>query len=97
MSREHDMEQYQTHTAPLEEFLVEVGMNYTDFAKIIGVSSGTPSGWVRQEKMPKWVLLAIEALRKAKPSDVRLIVSPGAKLAAVRSVLDAMSVPYKEI
>lgn len=97
MAREHDMEQYQTSTAPLEEFLVEVGMNYSDFAKLVGVSSGTPSAWVRQKKMPKWVLLAIEALRKAKPSDVRLIVSPGSKLAAIQSVLNAMSVPFKEI
>jgi hypothetical protein len=97
----HDREAYTTSTEPLRRFLKDEGMSNADFGRLIGVSVNTPTGWLNDGRMPKYMLLVLEGLKRRRRAENErapvFLVAPGAKAAALEVVLKSMDLEFIDI
>ncbi len=95
-----DRKKYFIPTDELERYIAEKTLTHTDVAKLLrGVGSGAVSSWLRTKKMPGWVPVALEGIRRRQRVDTTTAIVSGdpAKMITVRQVVQAMGVKYTEI
>ena len=96
----HDTEHYTTDVAPLRRFMAEENLGHRELADMLGVSASTPSGWLKNGRMPKLAAMAIEGIKRRRRADnpaTVYLVAPGKKAKELEMLLKAMDLEFIDI
>lgn len=101
MQPHHTARQHKTQrtpAAPLKLFMDDFNVGESELAKALGQAPGTVGQWIKSGDMPAMALIALEALRRRRVDHhTVLLIRPGPKTDAVRTVLTALGIAVTEI
>jgi len=84
-------------TKPLLSFIEEHNLSQVKAAQYIHVSTSSVSHWIKAEKMPPWVPLALEAYKRRTKRPLFLVSCPSDKRLPVLEILKALGCTAKDI